>query len=162
MEKRNPSFTPNEWNLIKLREREAKIDRANELLASARAVGEQRRLELERLKAAINETIRLADSLNELAKQGAGFYEHWGERVMQVVEPLRNVDAFANETLRQNRSLLEYNDRLVEERDRLKAESASRMKALKALLSLVTEGVPDIPGAVANARAAIAEVEKEP
>jgi hypothetical protein len=73
------------------------------------------------LEAAINETLDLADSLNEAAIQGAGFGEHWGERVMQAVRPLRNVEAFAGSTLEHNRLLLEHNGKLI---DQLRAKDA--------------------------------------
>ncbi len=47
------------------------------------------RAEVERLKAAIQETCALADRLNEMAAQGAGFVGHWGGRVTQALRPLR-------------------------------------------------------------------------
>jgi hypothetical protein len=80
--------------------------------------------EIAQLQAAINETLRLADFLNQAAAQGAGFADHWGERVMQAVEPLRNVEAFAGKTLEHNRSLLDYNGELVERENKLQAEVA--------------------------------------
>jgi len=70
----------------------------------------------------IDETLRLADFLNGAAEGGAGFGEHWGERVLQAVEPLRNVKAFASETLKHNRILTEANDKSLSQRDDLRRE----------------------------------------
>ena len=38
---------------------------------------------------AIEATLKLADSLAEMAAQGAGFYPDWGSRVIQAVRALR-------------------------------------------------------------------------
>ena len=81
----------------------------------------QRALEAE---SAINETLRLADRLNEFAEGGAGFADHWGERVLQAVEPLRDVKAFASETLAHNRMLLESNGAYLAERNAAEAREA--------------------------------------
>ena len=70
--------------------------------------------ELEELGSAVNETLELADNLNDIASKGAGYSEHWGERVMQAVQPLRDTAAFAGRTLAHNRSLLEHNGKLIE------------------------------------------------
>ncbi len=51
------------------------------------------RQENENYQSAINETLRLADFLNDAAADGAGFGEHWGERVIQAIEPLRRFTA---------------------------------------------------------------------
>ena len=49
---------------------------------------------------------------------------------MQTVEPLRDVAAFAGETLEHNRMLLEYNGRLIRERDELKQRLEAAEQAL--------------------------------
>lgn len=92
----------------------------------------QLKTEIEALKtgqAAIEATLKLADFLNDVASRGAGFAEHWGERVLQAVEPLRNVSKFKDETLAHNRALLEANDRFVRELDELRAK-ISQLKTL--------------------------------
>lgn len=103
----------------------------SEVRAVAAALRE-RDAEILRLKAAIEATLELADFLNDAASRGAGFSEHWGERVLQAVEPLRDVGKFKDETLEHNRSLLDANGknieelrRLREEIDRLRMENAS-------------------------------------
>lgn len=53
--------------------------------------------DLERKTKAIDEAIDLATSLAGMAEAGAGFVEHWGERVLQVVRPLRAALAPAEE-----------------------------------------------------------------
>lgn len=89
--------------------------------AALQVVADLRR-EVENYASVIDETLRLADLLNGAAEQGAGFAEHWGERVMQTVEPLRKVKSFPSETLSHNRSLVEYNSKLISERDDLRRE----------------------------------------
>lgn len=80
------------------------------------------RREVKNYASVIDETLRLADFLNDIAARGAGFGEHWGERVMQSVETLRNVKSFPSKTLEHNRMLLEHNGKLVSERDNLRRE----------------------------------------
>ena len=89
--------------------------------------------QLAHAQAAINETLQLADFLNDAAANGAGFADHWGERAIQAVEPLRNVTAFAGETLEHNRTLLEYNGRLIKERDELKQRLGEACTILREL-----------------------------
>ena len=40
-----------------------------------------------RLRSALTETVELAKRLDGMAHSGAGFVEHWGERVLQAVRP---------------------------------------------------------------------------
>ena len=109
----------------------AEFDRLMTMGATANLIKERDNLrdELAEAQAAINETLQLADFLNDAAANGAGFVDHWGERVVQTVEPLRDVTAFAGETLEHNRTLLEYNGRLIRERGELKQrlEAAERV-----------------------------------
>ena len=82
--------------------------------------------------AAINETLNLADFLNNAASGGAGFSEHWGERVLQAVEPLRNTKEFKDRTLEHNRSLLNYNSELLERIHNLEAQVQRLVSAAEA------------------------------
>jgi DNA repair exonuclease SbcCD ATPase subunit len=87
--------------------------------------------ENERLSGAIHETLRLADSLAQMAESGAGFSEHWGERVLQAVRPLRDTQVTATDTQRQNEALLGANSENIEEINALKA----RVEELEAQLA---------------------------
>jgi outer membrane murein-binding lipoprotein Lpp len=77
--------------------------------------------ERDEARAAIEATRRLASSLNEAAEGGAGFDKHWGERVLQVTEPLRNVSEFRDRTLTHNQMLLESNGEFMRDRDAARA-----------------------------------------
>lgn len=93
---------------------------------------ENLRAQLATANSAIDETLRLADSLNDAAENGAGFSPHWGERVMQAVRPLLDVPAFADATLEHNRVLLEANGKNVDELVRLRAQLAAAQTVLNA------------------------------
>lgn len=88
-------------------------------------------VEAEKLRAAIEATVELADFLNEAAERGAGFGEHWGERVVQTVEALRDINKFKDQTLQHNRILLNANGRSIEELTRLRAELAALKAAFQ-------------------------------
>jgi hypothetical protein len=85
------------------------------------------REENERLRLAIQATLELADRLNSYAACGAGFHPHWGERVIQAVEPLRNVGKFRDQTLEHNKLLLASNGEFLAERD----AALDRIRALE-------------------------------
>lgn len=71
---------------------------------------------LSKQELAIEATLKLADSLSDIAKSGAGFYPDWGSRVLQAVQPLRDIGEFHNQTLEHNKILLEANSEFIKER----------------------------------------------
>jgi hypothetical protein len=89
------------------------------------------------LQAAVSDSLRLADFLNEAAEGGAGYYPHWGERVLQAVEPIRDAKAFRSRTLSHNDILLEANSEFLVERDQARKwakawkRAASRKRKLE-------------------------------
>jgi hypothetical protein len=91
------------------------------------------RRELANYASVIHETLQLSGELNIGAERGAGFVEHWGERVLQAVEPLRNVAAFPDRVLQHNRVLLEANSENIEKLEQFRRErdeaQGMRMKA---------------------------------
>jgi hypothetical protein len=77
---------------------------------------------------AIEETLALADRLNSYAMQGAGAGEHWGERVLQAVQALRNVKIMPNQTLAHNELLLKANSENIRKIEQLEKELAKFKK----------------------------------
>lgn len=92
--------------------------------------------QVEAINAAVLATLDLADSLAEMAAQGAGFVEHWGERVLQAVRPLRDVQTFKDKTLAHNQVLLESNTELVAQVEGLRVEVAQLRTQNEQLLEL--------------------------
>lgn len=147
----------------------AEIKELNNRLATANEISalSAKDAEIEQLKSAIDETLRRADMLSLAAERGAGFGERWGERVQQAVGPLRDVDAFAGETLRHNRDLLTSNSRFLNERDAARARIAVLEEALGDLIplahSLMQEaGEYDLDAELSAARAALAPSVAQP
>ena len=109
------------------------------------------------LQDAINDTLKLADSLNGIAERGGGFIDHWGERVMQAVEPLRNVEAFASKTLSHNRALLEHNGNLIRERDSLESRLACEVEYKTAYIEAKDELINELSDEITTLGHSLAE-----
>ena len=93
------------------------IDRLRAEISTLRQRVAEVERERDEARAAIEASCELADFLNEASLNGAGFSKHWGGRVLQAVEPLRNVNRFRDQTLERNRVLLHANSEFLNERD---------------------------------------------
>lgn len=87
--------------------------------------------DLEYTRRAIQATLELADFLADAARRGAGFSGDWGERVLQAVRPLRDVERFSDETLADNKMLLRSNSEFLNLADKAEKELANHKRLTK-------------------------------
>ena len=94
---------------------------------------EETAFKLAKAELAIEKTLELADFLVEVAAHGGGFDVHWGERVAQTVEPLRNIEITANDTLKHNKLLLKSNGEFIAKKEAAEAALNACVVALETL-----------------------------